>query len=252
MAGMEKRFADRVVLVTGGSTGIGRGIAIRAAQEGATVVVNYAHDDSLAGEVVEHIRSDGGIAIAHRADVTDRGAVQDMVDRVAVAYGRLDVLITSHGVVRRGKLAEITGDMWDDVVDVNLKGVFLACQAVAPYMLRLRKGAIVTISSMRGVEGSSTSCHYAAAKGGVIALTKSLARELAPHIRVNSVAPGYVDTRIQAELTPEQRSRIVADTPLGRFGTPGDIAAAALFLASDEASFITGQTLLADGGRVMI
>lgn len=248
---MDKRFEGQVVLVTGGSTGIGRGIALRAAEEGATVVVNYAHDDALAADVVERIKADGGAAIAHKANIADKKAVQDMVDRVAVAYGRLDVLITSHGVVRRGKLAQITEEMWDDVVDVNLKGVFLACQAASEFMLRMRKGAIVNISSMRGVEGSATSCHYAAAKAGVIALTKSLARELAPHVRVNSVAPGYVDTRIQAELTADQRAKISADTPLARFGTPDDIAAAALFLASGEAGFITGQTLLADGGRVM-
>ncbi|MBM3274076.1 MAG: SDR family oxidoreductase, partial [Candidatus Sericytochromatia bacterium] len=132
-----------------------------------------------------------------------------------------------------------------------LKGVFLACQAAAEPMQRRKKGAIVTISSMRGVEGSASSCHYAAAKAGVIALTKSLAKELAPHIRVNSVAPGYVDTRIQAMLTDEQRAGIVADTPLKRFGTPEDIAGAVLFLASDDAAYTTGQTLLADGGRVM-
>ncbi len=248
---MDKRFEGRVVLVTGGSTGIGRGIALHAAAQGATVVVNYAHDDELASEVVEQIRASGGMAIAHKADVASKAAVQDMVDRIAVAYGRLDVLVTSHGVVRRGKLAEITEEMWDEVVDVNLKGVFFACQAAAEIMLRLRKGAIVTISSMRGVEGSASSAHYAAAKAGVITLTKSLARELAPYVRVNSVAPGYVDTRLQAELTPEQRGKIIETTPLGRLGTPADIAAAAMFLASDEAAFITGQTLLADGGRVM-
>ncbi|MBM3267876.1 MAG: 3-oxoacyl-ACP reductase FabG [Candidatus Sericytochromatia bacterium] len=247
---MFKRFEGRTVLVTGGSTGIGRGIALRAAAEGAAVIVNFAHGDALAAETLALIADRGGSAIAHKADVSNRAAVQDMIDRIAVAYGRLDVLITSHGIVRRGKLAEISDAMWDDVLDLNLKGTFLACQAAAEVMLRRGQGSIVNISSMRGIEGSATSCHYAAAKAGVIALTKSLARELAPVIRVNSVAPGYVDTRIQAELTPQQREKIIADTPLKRFGSPEDIAAAALFLASDDAGFITGQTVLADGGRV--
>jgi 3-oxoacyl-[acyl-carrier protein] reductase len=248
---MHKRFEGQTVLVTGGSTGIGRGIAMRAAAEGAQVVINYAHADELAAETLAAIEQAGGAAIAHRADVADKAAVQDLIDRIAVAYGRLDVLINSHGIVRRGSLAQISEEMWDDVVDINLKGVFLTCQAAAEAMARRRKGSIVNISSMRGVEGSASSCHYAAAKGGVIALTKSLARELAPAIRVNSVAPGYVDTRIQAELTAEQRGKIVDSTPLRRFGTPEDIAATALFLASDEAAFITGQTVLCDGGRVM-
>jgi 3-oxoacyl-[acyl-carrier protein] reductase len=134
---------------------------------------------------------------------------------------------------------------------VNLKGVFFCCQAAARWMIPLGQGAIVNISSMRGVEGGSSSCHYAAAKAGVISLTKTLARELAPHIRVNSVAPGYVDTRIQAELAEAQRQSIIDQTPLKRFGLPEDIAAAVAFLASAEAAFITGQTLLVDGGRVM-
>jgi 3-oxoacyl-[acyl-carrier protein] reductase len=248
---MNGRFEGQIVLVTGASAGIGRGIALRAGAEGATVVVNYAHDDGAAADVVDAISSAGGQAIAHKADVARKGEVADMIDRIVVAYGRLDVLITSHGIVRRGGLKQISEEMWDDVLDVNLKGVFLACQAAAEPMLRRKKGAIVTISSMRGIEGSASSCHYAAAKAGVIALTKSLARELAPHIRVNSVAPGYVDTRIQAMLTDEQRAVITAETPLKRFGTPEDIAGAALFLASDDAGYTTGQTLLADGGRVM-
>lgn len=248
---MNKRFDAKVILITGASHGIGRGIALRAAREGAHVIVNYGHDAEAAREVVALIQAEGGAATEYEADVSSRLAVFGMIDRIAVKHGRLDALITSHGIVRRGTLREITDEMWDEVLGVNLKGVFLACQAAAEVMLRQGRGAIVNISSMRGVEGSASSCHYAASKAGVIALTKSLARELAPIVRVNSVAPGYVDTRIQANLTADQRTKIEHSTPLQRFGTPDEIAAVALFLASDEAAFVTGQTLLADGGRVM-
>lgn len=245
------RLKNRVAIVTGASSGIGRAIALRLAEEGADVAVNYAHNEAGATEVAAAIQALGRRAMAIEADVTRPQQVENMVELVTGTWGGLDLLVNNAGVVRRGSLLEIDEPMWDEVIDVNLKGVFLCAQAAARWMLPAGKGTIVNISSMRGVEGGSTSMHYAAAKAGVIALTKSLARELAPVIRVNGVAPGYVDTRIQAELTAEKRQAVIDGTPLKRFGTGDDIAAAVAYFASDEASFVTGQTLLVDGGRVM-
>lgn len=247
---MDLGYEGKVVLVTGASHGIGRGIAEAFGREGASVAVNYANDARAAEEVAAGIRAGGAKAIAVRADVSDPAAVQAMVSRVEAELGGLDVLVNNAGVVRRGGLFAISEEIWDEVLDVNLKGTFLCAQAAAKGMRERGGGVIVNISSMRGVEGSSSSMHYAAAKAGVIALTKSLARELAPTVRAVGVAPGYVDTRIQAGLTPEQRRAVEEGTPLGRFGTVEDIAASVLFLASERAAYVTGQTLLVDGGRV--
>ncbi|MDB5099546.1 MAG: 3-oxoacyl-acyl-carrier protein reductase [Cyanobacteria bacterium RYN_339] len=246
------RFSNKVALVTGASSGIGRDIALRLAHEGADVAVNYDQNEAGAKAVAERIEAMGRRCMTVQADVTQGRQVEDMIELVTGAWGGLDVLVNNAGVVRRGALMEITEEMWDAVLDVNLKGVFLCCQSAARWMIPRKQGAIVNVSSMRGVEGGSNSCHYAAAKAGVNALTKTLARELAPLIRVNAVAPGYVDTRIQADLTEAKRQDIIAGTPLARFGEPADISAAVAFLASAEAAYITGQTLLVDGGRVML
>lgn len=247
---MDLDFAGKTVLVTGGSQGIGRGISEAFAREGAKVAVNYAHDDQAAAEALEAVQGLGAEGMTVRADVSVRDEVAAMVERVERELGPIAVLVNCAGVVRRGGLFAINEEMWDEVLDVNLKGTFLCAQAVARAMTARGRGVIVNVASMRGVEGSASSMHYAAAKAGVIALTKSLARELAPHVRAVAVAPGYVDTRIQAGLTVEQRQAVEAGTPLGRFGTPEDVAAAVVFLASERASYVTGQTLLVDGGRV--
>ncbi len=247
---MDLGYKGKVVLVTGASHGIGRGIAQAFGNEGAHVAVNYAHDEAAADAVVASIRERGARALAVRADVARPAEVRAMVERVEAELGPLDILVNNAGVVRRGGLFAITEEMWDDVVDVNLKGTFLCAQAAAQGMVARGSGVIVNIASMRGVEGAASSMHYAAAKAGVIALTKSLAKELAPQVRAVGVAPGYVETRIQAGLSPEQRQAVEEGTPMGRFGTDADIAAAVLFLASEQASYVTGQTLLVDGGRV--
>lgn len=247
---MELDFAGKTVLVTGGSQGIGRGISEAFAREGAKVAVNFAHDDGAAAETLDAIRDLGAEGMTVRADVSVRDEVTAMVERVERELGPIAVLVNCAGVVRRGGLFAITEEMWDEVLDVNLKGTFLCAQAVARGMTARGRGVIVNVASMRGVEGSASSMHYAAAKAGVIALTKSLARELAPHVRAVGVAPGYVDTRIQAGLSAEQRQAVEAGTPMGRFGTPADVGSAVVFLASERASYVTGQTLLVDGGRV--
>lgn len=245
------RLNDKHALVTGASSGIGRAIALQLAAEGAHVAVNYRHDERGARETAAAIEAMGRKAMVIKADVTHAGEVEGMVELVTGNWQGLDVLVNNAGVVNRGGLLELTGAQWDEVVDVNLKGVFLCTQAAVRWMRERGQGAIVNIASMRGVEGGSTSPHYAAAKAGVIAFTKTVAREFAPTIRCNAVAPGYVETRIQAALTPEKREAINAGTPLGRFGTPEEIGRVVCFLASEDAAYMTGQTLVVDGGRVM-
>ncbi|HEY9857290.1 MAG TPA: 3-oxoacyl-ACP reductase family protein [Stenomitos sp.] len=239
-------------LVTGASHGIGRAIALAFAEAGANVAINYAHDAQPAREVVGAIEAMGRRALAVQADVADPEQVRRMVDTVERDLGPIDRLVNNAGIVMRAGLFEITPDMWDRVMDVNAKGVFLVSQAVAKGMMASNGGVIVNIASMRGVEGAESSMHYAASKAAVINLTKCFARELAPKVRVNAIAPGYVATRIQAELTPEKRHAIEQATPLKRFGRPEDIARTAVYFASDDSAFVTGQTLLVDGGRVML
>jgi 3-oxoacyl-[acyl-carrier protein] reductase len=245
------RLTDRVALVTGASKGIGRAIALELAREGAHVAVNYRHDEADARAVAAEIERMGRKAMVVKADVTHQGEVEGMVELVTGAWHGLDILVNNAGVVNRGGLLDVSEAMWDEVVDVNMKGTFLCAQSAARWMKPQGRGAIVNISSMRGVEGGSTSPHYAAAKAGVIALTKTIAREFAPIIRCNAIAPGYVETRIQADLSPEKRQAIIDGTPLARFGDPADIGRVAVFLASDDAAYMTGQTLVVDGGRVM-
>jgi 3-oxoacyl-[acyl-carrier protein] reductase len=245
------RLNGKVALVTGASTGIGRAIALALADEGADVAVNYRHDEHGANETAAAIEAKGRRAMVVKADVTHAGEVEGMIELITGAWQGLDILVNNAGVVNRGGLLDLSEDQWDEVVDVNLKGVFLCTQSAVRWMCPRKTGAIINIASMRGVEGGSSSPHYAAAKAGVIAFTKTVAREFAPDIRCNAVAPGYVETRIQSKLTDAQRDAINAGTPLGRFGQPEDIARVVTFLASDDAAYMTGQTLVVDGGRVM-
>ncbi|MBO9539237.1 3-oxoacyl-ACP reductase FabG [bacterium] len=245
------KLLGHTALVTGASHGIGRAIALAFAEEGADVAVNYAHDHEAAEAVVSEIASLGRRAIALQADVSDPDEVRRMVERAEAALGPIDRLVNNAGIVMRASLFDITPEMWDRVMDVNAKGVFLVSQAVARGMMARQGGVIVNISSMRGVEGAESSMHYAASKAAVISLTKCFARELAPKVRVNAIAPGYVDTRIQADLSPEKRHAIEQGTPLKRFGQLEDIARTAVYFASDDSAYVTGQTLLVDGGRVI-
>lgn len=241
----------RAALVTGSATGIGRAVAWRFADRGYSVAVNYSRSAADAEETARGVRERGAEAIVVKADVADDAAVRAMVDRVSGEFGGLDALVNNAGTthfVPHADLEGMTEAMWDEILGVNLKGTFFACRAAMP-ILKARRGSIVNIASVAGVAGSGSSIAYAASKGGVITMTKSLARAFAPEVRVNAVAPGPVQTRWLANH-PDMIEQAMAATPLKRPATPDDIADATLFLA-DGTSLMTGQVVVVDGGRTM-
>ncbi len=242
-------FVGKTALVTGGSRGIGRAIAAALAREGAAVAVGYLRHAAEADAVAEALRRSGRRALAVRADVSRPEEAAALVAAVLDRWGRLDVLVNNAGITIRAPLDQVTPADWDAVLATNLTGAFLCSQAAAP-ALRESEGAIVNVASIRGLVGGSAPA-YAASKGGLIALTKTLARALAPRVRVNAVAPGYTETALHAGLSVEERERIVRRIPVGRFAEPEEVARAVLFLASPRASYITGQTLVVDGGLTM-
>jgi 3-oxoacyl-[acyl-carrier protein] reductase len=242
-------FEDKVAVVTGSSRGIGRAIALRLAEGGARVVVNYRRDEAGAEEVVAQISASGGQAIAVQADVSDVKQAQTLIDTAKATFGRVDILVNNAGTTRDTLLMRMSEEDWDVVIDTNLKGTFNCIKAVSRQMLRQRYGRIVNITSVAGLSGNVGQANYASAKAGLIGLTKTVAKELGSRgITCNAVAPGFVYTDLTASLPPELVQQAVDRTPLGRVGKAEDMAAAVLFLASDDASFITGQVLAVDGG----
>jgi 3-oxoacyl-[acyl-carrier protein] reductase len=236
-------LAGKTALVTGGSRGIGRGIALELGRAGASVVVGYRSGRDEAEEVAAEI--DGR---AVQADVSDPESARSLVE----AAGDIDILVNNAGITRDGLIARMTDEDWRDVLDTNLSSMFYTCRAAARPMMKRRGGAIVNVSSIVGVHGNPGQTNYAAAKAGIIGFTKSLARELGSRgVRANVVAPGYVTTQLTDVLPEEARLAMLTATPLGRLGDPGDVAGAVRFLCSDEASFITGDVLLVDGGLGM-
>jgi 3-oxoacyl-[acyl-carrier protein] reductase len=249
---MNKSLENKVAVVTGASRGIGRAIAVELARRGARVVVNYHRSAEAAAEVVAAIESDGGQAIAVQADVGDFEQAAGLVKATVDAFGQIDVLINNAGTTRDQLLMLMKEGDWDDVLRTNLKSVFNCCKAAARPMVRRRQGRIINITSVSGIAGQGGQTNYAASKAGIIGFTKSLAKELGPRsITVNSVAPGFIPTDLTADLAEEWKQQAIEATPLRRMGKPEEIAYAVAFLASDEAAFITGETLTVDGGLVM-
>ncbi len=239
----------RAILVTGGSRGIGRSIALAFAEPETFVAINYRSGERAAGEVLAEVRSRGAEGMALQADVTDLGQVRTMVEALISRRSRIDVLVNNAGGNRDGLLALMDPGDWDAVIDLNLKGVFHCCKVVTRHMMAQRQGAIVNVSSLSGITGLPGQTNYAAAKGGVNAFTRALAQEVGRFgIRVNAVAPGLVDTEMAALIPTGQRERLLASVPMGRMATPGEVAAVVKFLASDQASYVTGQILQLAGG----
>lgn len=242
----------KYALITGGSRGIGAATVRLCARRGWGVAVGYDHSESPARSLVQELSALGVPALAVQADVSDNEQVRRMVDNVLENFCQLDILICSAGISHVGLISQIDETRWRNLFAVNVDGVHHCCQAVLPHMLSRQSGSIVTVSSMWGQVGASCEVAYSATKGAVIAYTKALAKELGPsNIRVNCVAPGVIDTEMNARLSPEDLSALADETPLCRIGTPEEAAAAIAFLASDEASFLTGQVLAPNGGLVV-
>ena len=242
----------RVALVTGASRGIGRAIALKLAALGACVAVNYRTGEAAANEVVAAITSAGGEARAFGADVADEEAATSLVKEVIAIYGQLDILVNNAGITRDNIMARMKAEDFDAVLATNLRSCWLMCRAALRAMMRARYGRIVNISSVTALMGNAGQSNYAASKAGIIGMSKSLAREIASRsITVNVVAPGFIATDMTAELPDEVLETARTHIPLGRIGQASDVAAAVAFLASDEAAYITGQTLGVNGGIYM-
>lgn len=249
---MMGRFDGKAAIVTGASRGIGRAIALALANEGARVAVNYSGSREKAEEVVRQIVDAGGNAFAIQADVSNADDVKAMVEATLKAFGSVDLLVNNAGITRDNLLMRMKEDEWDDVININLKGVYLCTKGVTRQMMKQRSGKIVNLASIVGVSGNPGQANYVAAKAGVIGLTKTTAKELASrHINVNAVAPGFITTDMTDALTEEVKAQMLATIPLGKLGEPEDVARTVLFLLSDDAAYITGQTIHVDGGMVM-
>lgn len=243
----------RVAIVTGGSRGIGRATVLRLAEAGANVVVNYVRNKAAAEEVVGRASEFGVEAIAVRADVASVRQASALVKATMTGFGRVDLLVANAGIWEGSRVENMSEEMWDRVLDTNLKGTWAPCRAVVPVMKRQRQGAIVIVTSTSGQRGEAEYSSYSASKGGQISFTKSLASELAPDIRVNAVAPGWVDTAMNDDVFEENEfmAGIVRGIPLGRLATADDVALSIVFLASDWAQHITGEILNVNGGAVL-
>jgi 3-oxoacyl-[acyl-carrier protein] reductase len=239
----------RVALITGGSRGIGRAIALRLAKQGTKVAITYKSQHDAAQWVVDAVGELGGEAMAIPADITQGAEVEAMMKHVADSWGGIDILVNNAGIIHDSLLMRMSEEVWDQVIDTNLKGAYHCTKAALRGMVRGRWGRIINVVSVAGIEGNFGQSNYAASKGGLIAFTRSIAKEVASrNITVNAVAPGFIDTEIVAGITPEFKKLILSRIPLGAFGQVEDVASLVGFLASDEASYITGEVIRVDGG----
>lgn len=242
----------KVALVTGASRGIGRAIALRLAGAGAKIAINYAGSTAKAEAVKAEVEQNGGEAILVQADVSDSASVDAMVAKVVENFGQIDILVNNAGITRDGLMMRMKDEDFDAVIDTNLKGVFYCTKAVSKLMMKKRSGRIVNMASVVGLMGNAGQTNYAAAKAGVVGFSKSAAKELASRgITVNMVAPGFIATDMTAAMTDKAKEMTLQGIPLKRMGEAEDVANAVLFLVSDNASYITGQTINVDGGMVM-
>jgi 3-oxoacyl-[acyl-carrier protein] reductase len=243
---------ERVVVITGASRGIGRGIAMALAGPGCAVVINYSTSPDAAQETASAVEAKGATPFLCRFDVANADAVKEAFKEIGKTHSRVDVLVNNAGIARDNLLALMKADEWDKVIDTNLKGAFLCSQAVVKMMMRQKYGRIINVTSVVGVIGNGGQCNYSAAKAGLIGLTRSLARELiSRNITVNAVAPGFIETDMTHRLPEKVREELLHQIPAARYGTVDEVAAAVKFLASDEAGYITGQVIHVNGGMFM-
>jgi 3-oxoacyl-[acyl-carrier protein] reductase len=242
----------QVAIVTGGARGIGKATTLALARAGAKVVINYSSSDKNAQELVNTITAEGGEAITVKGDISLSSTAEKLVSGTLEQFGRIDVLINNAGVNRDNLMIRMKEEDWDQVINTNLKGIFLTTKAVLKPMLKQRAGRIINVTSVIGITGNLGQSNYSAAKAGVIGFTRAIAREVASrNILVNAIAPGYIATDMTANLPDNVKEAVLQNIPLGRIGLPEEVAQVILFLTSPSASYITGQTIVVDGGMVM-
>lgn len=244
-------LSGKVALVTGASRGIGRSTAVELARAGAIVAVNYRKDEEGALETLRLIKEAGSYGICIKADVSSYKEVSSMIDEISMKYGGIDILINNAGISKIGLFMDMTEVEWNELLDINLKGIINCSHCVLKYMISKKSGSIINISSIWGNVGASCETIYSAAKGGINSFTKALAKELAPtNIRVNAIAPGVINTEMNNHLSPEEKEELKLQIPMMRFGNGEDIGKLVVFLAGDNSSYITGQIITVDGGMI--